>query len=131
MGKSFEITFQSLLVVFIVAGLSNCEFCLGKDEPSAQVNKSNQLLQTTEVLPYKYWGNSYSLKFHRPSCPFARVMNPKHRQLFHFRWQAVASGEEPCHYCLPPFWLSTRACLMPHQSEDRTGQTQPLSPGHN
>jgi methylphosphotriester-DNA--protein-cysteine methyltransferase len=58
-------------------------------------------------------GNNFSLKFHRPSCLFARAMNAHHLELFHFRKQAVAAGMRPCRWCLPPAWKEVRAVLRP------------------
>jgi hypothetical protein len=60
----------------------------------------------------QYWGNSFSLKFHRPSCPFAQAMNPIHVQFFQSGQQAIALGERPCRYCLPPYWTSVRCVLL-------------------
>lgn len=62
-------------------------------------------------LPIKYWGNSFSLKFHRPSCPFAKAMSAHHVMFFNFRKQAVESGQVPCRYCLPPSWTVVRASI--------------------
>lgn len=64
-------------------------------------------------LPYKYVGNNYSGKFHKPSCPFAKVMNIGHVELFHFRIEAIKAGQRPCHYCLPQEWRSVRATILP------------------
>lgn len=64
-------------------------------------------------LPYKYIGNSFSGKFHRPSCKFAKVMSVKHVCLFHFRRQAIDDGQIPCRYCLPPTWKTIKARLLP------------------
>lgn len=67
-------------------------------------------------LPVKYWGNSFSLKFHRPSCPFAKAMSAHHVMFFNFRKDAVDSGQVPCRYCLPPSWTSVHAALW-HSAE--------------
>jgi hypothetical protein len=69
--------------------------------------------ESLDNLPYKYVGNSFSLKFHRPSCPFAKAMSVRHVQLFHFRREAIAAGEKPCRYCLPPWWKSVKVFLKP------------------
>jgi hypothetical protein len=71
---------------------------------------------TSETLPIKYWGNSFSLKFHRPSCPFAKAMSAHHVMFFNFRRQAVDSGQVPCRYCLPPNWTTVRASIW-HPAE--------------
>ncbi|CAN5577725.1 hypothetical protein BH10CYA1_BH10CYA1_22240 [soil metagenome] len=68
------------------------------------------------TLPIKYWGNSFSLKFHRPSCPFAKAMSAHHVMFFNFRRQAVDSGQVPCRYCLPPNWTTVRASIW-HPAE--------------
>lgn len=66
-----------------------------------------------DELPYKYVGHNESHKFHRPSCPFARVMSVKHLELFHFRKEAVQAGYMPCRYCLPPWWKSCHVRIVP------------------
>ena len=77
-------------------------------------------------LPYKYVGNNFSLKFHRPSCLFAKAMAPDHIELFHFRKQAVDAGMQPCRYCLPANWTTVRATLLtrPRRSESDPGGRQ-------
>ncbi|HEY9677910.1 MAG TPA: Ada metal-binding domain-containing protein [Drouetiella sp.] len=63
-------------------------------------------------LPVKYWGNLFSMKFHRPSCPFAKAMSPHNVVFFNFRRQAIESGQVPCRYCLPPNWTTVRAEIL-------------------
>ena len=70
---------------------------------------------------YKYIGNSFSAKFHRPSCPFAKVMEARHIVLCQFRRDAVSYGMTPCRYCLPPFWLTVKAAIIPSARCDTTG----------
>jgi hypothetical protein len=68
--------------------------------------------------PYKYVGNSFSHKFHRPGCPFARQMWSQRQVFFHYRCQAIEDKYLPCRYCLPPVWLSVRAKILPgHQGD--------------
>lgn len=81
-----------------------------------QMDEGGHLTQAPAVdesakLPIKYWGNSFSLKFHRPSCPFAKAMSAHHVMFFNFRRQAVESGQVPCRYCLPPDWTTVRATI--------------------
>ncbi len=73
-------------------------------------------------LPIKYWGNSSSGKFHRPSCPFAKAMNSRHVVFFHFRHEAIGAGQQPCHYCLPPFVKRVQSVLLPKTPKNSTGQ---------
>src|SRR6185437_100380 len=75
-------------------------------EEQAQPQVDALPARETLQLPYKYVGNNFSHKFHRPSCPFARKMWPQRMQLFHFRKQAIDSDYRPCRYCLPPVWTS-------------------------
>ncbi len=67
-----------------------------------------------ESLPYKYVGNNFSHKFHRPSCPFAKAMDVEHVELFHFRKEAIDAGQSPCRYCLPPYWKTVQSKLIPN-----------------
>lgn len=80
---------------------------------SAGDRAPGETAEAAEGLPYKYAGNNFSRKFHRPSCLFARAMNAQHLELFHFRRQAVAAGMRPCRWCLPPVWKEVRAILRP------------------
>ncbi len=65
-----------------------------------------------EPLPVKYVGNSYSLKFHRPSCPFAQVMYRRRRLDFRFRHEAIERGFSPCCWCLPKRWKHLEGRLL-------------------
>ncbi|MBS1953082.1 MAG: hypothetical protein JST89_02790 [Cyanobacteria bacterium SZAS-4] len=80
------------------------------------ISSSDGLNSVSADLPIKYWGNSFSLKFHRPSCPFAKAMSAHHVMFFNFRRQAIDSGQVPCRYCLPPNWTTVRASLW-HPAE--------------
>ncbi len=77
--------------------------------PSASVSPSKE---EATSLPIKYIGNAESHKFHRPSCPFARIMALNKRVEFHYRTQAVGCGHVPCRYCLPPVWTVVRGRLL-------------------
>ena len=79
--------------------------------------------------PIKYWGNSFSLKFHRPSCAFAKAMNARHVVFFYFRRDAIASGLKPCRYCLPPFIKRVECKLLPRcQSVEATSAVTESQP---
>lgn len=70
---------------------------------------------------YKYVGNSFSFKFHRPSCPFARAMWRGHVVKFQYRKQAIDAGQKPCRYCLPPYWKSVGAKILRATPESQEG----------
>ncbi|PZM79177.1 MAG: hypothetical protein DKT66_22105 [Candidatus Melainabacteria bacterium] len=78
-------------------------------------------------LPVKYIGNSQSHKFHRPSCPFARIMAPNKRMQFYFRRQAVGYGQKPCRYCLPAVWRVVRARLLTPLDSEKAKSAEPLA----
>jgi len=59
-----------------------------------------------------FWGNSYSLKFHQKSCPFAQAMNPRHVQFLKNAREALELGERPCRYCLPPYSLDVSCKIL-------------------
>lgn len=61
-------------------------------------------LDETRSLPVRYIGNSFSQKFHIPSCPFAQAMWRRRRLEFHFRHEATELGFRPCCWCLPKRW---------------------------
>jgi hypothetical protein len=76
----------------------------------AQVAFAQDLSQ--QDLPYKYVGNRWSKKFHRPSCLFAKRIWPKRLRLFHFRKDAVAAEFKPCNWCLPRTWTTLHGAII-------------------
>ncbi len=87
------------------------------DVQSGNAERGAQSIQPKEQnLPLKYIGNSFSLKFHRPSCPFAKAMWSERVVLFHFRKEAISGGFKPCRYCLPPVWKSVSCKLLPRSA---------------
>jgi len=107
--RFFHIGLALLICSFGLAALA--------DEIPGQIRVStyeSDLSRPAEVgkLPVKYVGNNESRKFHRPSCPFARVMSYRKRVQFYFRRQAVACGHKPCRYCLPQIWTVCRAKIL-------------------
>lgn len=73
---------------------------------------------------FKYVGNSFSKKFHRPWCPFEQVMNANKAVFFRYRWHAIEAGFKPCRYCLPAVVKQVRCVLLnryqsPNQPEER------------
>ncbi|MBX9695607.1 MAG: hypothetical protein K2Z81_24700 [Cyanobacteria bacterium] len=86
-----------------------------------QVPPTANLQQTaSESGQFKYIGNNFSQKFHRPKCPFAEVMRHSRRVYCRFRCDAVALGYRPCKYCLPQRWTTVRAQIL---------NPQPFDPG--
>jgi len=105
---------------------------LDENESANAINNESQTTNLNQdkaisppELPYKYWGNNFSHKFHRPSCPFGRAISKRHLVLFHFRHEAIEAHYAPCRYCLPPIWLTVHGVLLPKQTEDShsTGTT--------
>jgi hypothetical protein len=120
---------------------SGCKESVSENETKHSVSNSENLSEPTlehtnpnqypvsnqtdlQELPYKYFGNSNSQKFHRPSCPYGRVISATHLMPFHFRREAVAAGYTPCHYCLPQAWGSVRCFILPPQEEAKTPQSK-------
>jgi hypothetical protein len=78
----------------------------------------------------QFWGNSYSLKFHLKSCPFALAMNPRHVQFLKNAKEALKLGEKPCRYCLPPYTLEVSCKILArpvddHQSDNSAERKAP------
>jgi len=65
-----------------------------------------------QPLPFKYIGNSFSGKFHRPSCPFAKCISSRHLVLFARRKDATDQMFVTCRYCLPPSWTQVHATIL-------------------
>jgi len=86
-------------------------FADGKSAEKQTQSKSQTRSETGSVkdLPFKYSGNLYSHKFHRPRCPFCKAMSEYKKVRFHFRYQAIEQGFSPCRYCLPPVWTTVQA----------------------
>lgn len=74
----------------------------------AEPGKENE----NQYLHKKYVGNVDSMKFHRQSCQFARIMARARRIDFEFRKQAVMAGMKPCNWCLPQWWTNVQAELL-------------------
>jgi hypothetical protein len=74
----------------------------------------------TQQLPYKYYGNSFSHKFHKPSCPFGMCISKRHLVLFHFRKEAIEAHYAPCRYCLPPVWWTVHGVILPRKDAERS-----------
>jgi hypothetical protein len=90
--------------------------------PISEKFNCNQLLTDNQLGQsgvYKYVGCSFSKKFHRPSCIFAKAINRHHIVLFQWRKQAISAQYQPCRYCLPPIWLSTHCILLPSRPKTR------------
>jgi hypothetical protein len=92
---------------------------------------------TLAALPFKYVGNKFSSKFHRPSCPFAKCISHCHLVYFARRYNATDAGYAPCQYCLPRDWKTVHLVVLghangnspvkpPQKSDDLTGQTEGL-----
>lgn len=99
--------------------------------PAAAGGANDSALAKASDLPVKYIGNAESHKFHRPSCPFARIMALNKRVSYHFRCEAVACGNVPCRYCLPPVWTTVKASIispLPAPKQEEPGDRASLSP---
>lgn len=73
---------------------------------------------------FKYVGNCFSKKFHRPWCPFEQVMSANKAVFFRYRWHAIEAGFKPCRYCLPAVVKQVRCVLLnrdlsPNQRQER------------
>lgn len=101
---------KSVLKTEHVRGAENV---LETDGGSNEHRLEPQVARLDEAQPiYKYTGNLFSKKFHRPSCPFARAMWRQNVIRFQHRKQAVDAGQKPCRYCLPPTWKSVGARIL-------------------
>ncbi len=82
--------------------------------PDAGVTSTEQAttIEAGYRAAYKYTGNSFSMKFHRPSCPFAKAMWRCNVVRFPFRKDAIERGYKPCKYCLPQSWKSVGAKIL-------------------
>jgi hypothetical protein len=106
---------------------SESETCAGSVEnfPSSApkrtaLEQEHALSDSGETPVFKYVGNKFSSKFHRPSCPFAKAMSQYHLVFFRERHDAVDQGFKPCKYCLPAQWKTVHLLILPSQkSADR------------
>jgi len=57
--------------------------------------------RTPRPLERFYRGNKKSCRFHRPSCPFAKDIHPRHLIIFDKRRDALWEGYSPCRRCKP------------------------------
>lgn len=123
-----------------VSGLAIALVCVipqasaGNETDRRQTDSSEQsalILPENSQPPVKYIGNAESHKFHRPSCPFARIMAPNKRMPFFYRCQAIASGHLPCRYCLPPIWTTVRGSVLSPLNGSLRPAAQPNTPAPN
>ncbi len=98
---------------------------LNKQSQSNRLYPASSLEQAPEQLPYKYYANSFSHKFHRPSCPFGMCISKRHLVLFHFRKDAIEAHYAPCKYCLPPVWWSVHGVILPNKDNISTDKVIP------
>lgn len=97
----------------ILAAVSPARATDGVSKSAGESGKVTKSVEPAdELTPYKYVGNNFSLKFHKPSCPFAKAMWTGHTELFHFRKDAIAAKYAPCRYCLPPSWTNVNATIL-------------------
>lgn len=94
-------------------------------KPLPAATSESQPADLPSGLAIKYIGNSESHKFHRPSCPFARIMALNKQVGFNYRSQAVACGHVPCQYCLPPVWTVVRGRLLAPDKRAEPAVPQP------
>ena len=88
------------------------------------LEEEKALSDSGETPVFKYVGNKFSSKFHRPSCPFAKAMSQYHLVFFKARHDAVDQGFKPCKYCLPKQWKTVHLLILPSQkSADRASQS--------
>lgn len=90
------------------------------EESGGQATSSDQAEAegASDRVAYKYIGNAFSMKFHRPSCPFARAMWRSNVVRFQFRKEAITRGFKPCKYCLPQSWKSVGAKILKAEPRD-------------
>lgn len=96
---------------------ASCKEPVLENETNSSGDNASSEQPDLHELPYKYFGNNFSQKFHRPSCPYGRVISASHLVPFHFRREAVVAGFKPCRYCLPQAWGSVRCFILPPQKE--------------
>jgi len=106
------------------------------DQPSSRSNpgsdqrsmRDQQSIEERQPDPFKYVGNTFSSKFHRPSCPFAKCISHRHLVFFGRRFNAVDAGYKPCQYCLPPDWKTVHLVVLGHRDGESSGEKPDRSP---
>lgn len=91
----------------------------GQTDRVPWTERGNQYKLMQEA-PYKYIGNCFSNKFHRPWCPFEHLISARHARLFCLRRDAVLAGFDPCRYCLPPIVKQLRGTILNDQPSCKT-----------
>ncbi|RME77146.1 MAG: hypothetical protein D6785_12970 [Planctomycetota bacterium] len=49
----------------------------------------------------EFWASSFASRFHRPSCKWAKKINPRNKKIYHSRKEALQDGKKPCRLCKP------------------------------
>ncbi|MBK9142887.1 MAG: hypothetical protein IPM23_10360 [Candidatus Melainabacteria bacterium] len=94
------------LLIFLsslCAGLSPA----ARAEPARKVPDS-----TTSGGGYKFVGNAFSGKFHKPGCEFAAKMDASRVVFFKTREEAEKAGQKPCNWCLPGWLKNVRGQVV-------------------
>ncbi|MCA9805011.1 MAG: hypothetical protein KC777_23740 [Cyanobacteria bacterium HKST-UBA02] len=76
-------------------------------EPTGKAPES-----TTSGSGYKFVGNTFSHKFHKPGCEFAAKMDASRVVFFKTREEAEKAGQKPCNWCLPGWLKNVRGQVL-------------------
>lgn len=95
------------LPLILLSVLSTDLSLAARAEPAGKVPDS-----TTSSTGYKFVGNTFSRKFHKPGCEFAAKMDASRVVFFKTREEAEKAGQKPCNWCLPGWLKDVRGQVL-------------------
>lgn len=93
-----------LAEIFILLGAASAD--------GSEIQNSETEASRAKKINEEYIGNIDSMKFHLPSCEFAKIMAKRRRVFFQSREKAKLLGMSPCNWCMPSWTLSVEARLL-------------------
>jgi micrococcal nuclease len=69
----------------------------------AAMSAKKGIWQNWKERKKKYVANKRSRRFHLPTCPFGKQINPRNRVIFQKQWEAFWEGYAPAKRCMPVF----------------------------
>lgn len=81
------------------------------DSSNARKTKNRAKLKNLKRR-YRFVGNTYSKKFHKPQCEFTRKMNVKHVILIESKKIAESKSYKECNWCMPKWTKSVSSKIV-------------------
>lgn len=130
----FNLNYRLSVALLVLAIILNARELNAQNQQSTLTpqTQSQKSLSTKSSYnsAYQFIGNSFSRKYHKADCEFAKKINPAHVVFFTNSAQADNSGSKPCNWCLPVWSKDVHGSVL-KKPESRIvpdkKESQPLS----